>query len=230
MQGTAPKPHEDTKGDVTRRHIKNVIARLASEKPLSRINLAEICSAAGLTTGAVYFHFGGKDQAIEEMVVDEMRGLYPRMMGESGDTFEVFVRRIASIVAAYLQDNGRLPKAVYTMIATKSTVGRAWLDVRQPVVDKLARLIAVDRENNRLSAEPAPFLAHFILNSIEDLSMDLFQWSNTEFASFANNAEDWIDRQCALWNWAILAPVVPGQVKPGKRANTRPGRPASRKG
>jgi len=229
VDGTAPKPHEDSKGDVTRRHIKTVITKLASEKPLSRISLADICSAAGLTTGALYFHFGGKEQALEEMVIDEMRGLYPRMMGEPGDSFEDCVRRIASVVATYLQGNGRLPKAIYSIIATRRNVGRAWLDVRQPVVDGLAGAIAAEREHHQLSAEPAPFLAHFILNSIEDLSMDLFQWENTEFALFARDTEEWLDRQCGLWSWAILAPLVPGHTKPDRRAAGRRLRLATRK-
>lgn len=210
MKATAHKPQELTKGDATRRHIKAVIARLAVEKPVTKLQLAEICSAAGLTTGAFYFHFGGKDQAIQEMVIDEIRDLYGPMTGESADSFEDFVRAITSMIATYMQANGRLAKAVYTTIGSKGNVGRAWLKIRQPVVAKLTELIGITREKNGLSIEPAPFLAHFILMSIEDLSMDLFQWHNTEFALFASSTEEWQDRQCALWSWAILAPFVPG--------------------
>jgi AcrR family transcriptional regulator len=214
----ATRAQETSKGDITRRHIKDVIARLAKERPLSKINLAEICSAAGLTTGALYFHFGGKEQAIQEMVIDEIRGLYARMLERSGDTFEHCIRGATAAIADYMQNNGRLPRAVYTTIGTKAHVGQAWLKIRRPLLEKIAALIAAAREAKQLSAEPGAFLAHFILNSIEDLSMDLFQWHNTEFALFASSSEEWQDRQCALWGWAILAPFHQG---PGSAPSLR---------
>ena len=67
--------------------------------------------------------------------------------------------------------------------------------------------IAEARAARGLPAQDAPYLAHFILNSIEDLAMDVFQWKNPTLTPFADTEENWNRRQAALWAWAVLAPM-----------------------
>jgi AcrR family transcriptional regulator len=197
----------DTRGDKTRRQIKAVIAKLASKHDLADISLSDICKGTKLTTGAVYFHFKGKDEAVEEMVIDEVETMYARMLEPGHASFEEMARAIIAECAAYEQANGRRSRALQLVINSRPRAYEAWIGARSPVIERLTALIATARRGAGLAEDASPFLALFILNSIEDLSMDVFQWGNPTLRPFAEKPEDWIARQTALWSHAILAPI-----------------------
>lgn len=197
----------DTRGDKTRRQIKAVIAKLASKHDLADISLSDICKGTKLTTGAVYFHFKGKDEAVEEMVVDEIETIYGRLLAVKHASFDEMARAIIAQCTEYEQANGRRSRAIQLVINTRPRAYEAWIAARGPVIERLTALIASARRKADLSEDASPFLALFILNSIEDLSMDVFQWGNPTLRPFAEKPEDWIARQTALWSYAILAPI-----------------------
>ena len=195
------------KGERTRKLIKTTIARLAARKEVSEINLAEICKAARLTTGALYFHFKGKDEAIEEMVIDEVGTLYAGYAQDTADLpFDEAIGAILDRSTHIHNTMKRLPRAIQVVINTRPKAYEAWINARRPLIAQLETTIAQARMAKGLSAEAAPYLAHFILNSIEDLAMDVYQWNNPTLAPFARTPGEWSGRQRALWSWAILAP------------------------
>lgn len=200
-------PASDTRGDKTRGQIKAVIARLASKHDLADIALADICKASKLTTGAVYFHFKGKDEAVEEMVIDEVEAMYAALLRDDHSSFEPMVRAIIAQCAAYEQASGRRSRAIQLVINSRPRAYEAWIAARAPVIARLTELIAATRREAGLPEDASAFLALFILNSIEDLSMDVFQWGNPTLKPFAERPEDWVARQTALWSYAILAPM-----------------------
>lgn len=197
----------DTRGNKTRRQIKAVIAKLASKRDLADISLSDICKGTKLTTGAVYFHFKGKDEAVEEMVVDEIETIYGRLLAGKHASFEEMARAIIAQCTEYEQANGRRSRAIQLVINTRPRAYEAWIAARGPVIERLTDLIASARRKADLAEDASSFLALFILNSIEDLSMDVFQWGNPTLRPFAEKPEDWIARQTALWSYAILAPI-----------------------
>lgn len=52
---------------VTRQHILDVALRLFSQQGVSSTSLAEIAKAAGVTRGAIYWHFKGKSDLFNEI-------------------------------------------------------------------------------------------------------------------------------------------------------------------
>ncbi len=200
-------PASDTRGDKTRRQIKAVIAKLASKHDLADISLSDICKASKLTTGAVYFHFKGKDEAVEEMVIDEIETIYGKLVAADYPDFEAMARAIIGQCTAYEQANGRRSRAIQLVINSRPRAYEAWIAARTPVIERLTDCITRSRREAGLDADASPFLALFILNSIEDLSMDVFQWGNPTLKPYAEKPEDWIARQTALWSYAILAPM-----------------------
>lgn len=216
MAGSTRKPRQssgevvsasDTRGDKTRRQIKSVIAKLASKRDLADISLSDICKGTKLTTGAVYFHFKGKDEAVEEMVIDEVEAMYSGMLEQEYAGFEEMARAIIAASTSYQQTTGRRTRAIQVVINSRPRAYDAWISARTPVIERLTDLIAASRRQAGLAEDPSAFLALFILNSIEDLSMDVFQWGNPTLKPFAAKPEDWIERQTALWSWAIHAPI-----------------------
>lgn len=202
---------QDSRGDRTRRQIKAAIAKLLSKQDVADITLADICKATRLTTGAVYFHFAGKDEAVEEMVIDEVEGVYGTLLAESGGgDFEACVRQLIAGSARYQLESGRRPRAIQQVINARPKAYAAWLAARQPIVARLTELIARDRAAHGLETGSASFLGLFILNSIEDLGMDVYQWANPTLQPYATTPEEWVDRQARLWSWAIRAPMEAG--------------------
>lgn len=203
----------DSRGDRTRRQIKAAIARLAMRKDVADINLADICRATRLTTGAVYFHFRGKDEAVEEMVIEEVQALYERLLTLEAPDFDGLIAAVLEASTRYHKSRKRLAKAIQTVINSRPRAYEAWLEARRPVIGKLEAAIAAARVGAGLSEEAAPYLAHFILNSMEDISMDVFQWSNPTLSRFAETEALWNARQRALWRWAVLAPIPSAEIE-----------------
>ena len=194
------------RGDRTRKAIKRVIAKLAMKRDIADINLSDICAGARLTTGAVYFHFKGKDDAIEEMVIDEIAEIYARMETLAGRNFGEIVASALENSSDYHHRSKQLPRAIQVVINTRPKAYAAWIEARAPIIEKFRLAIAAERAAAGLSVEPSAYLAHFILNSIEDLAMDVFQWNNPTLAPYATTLAEWNARQAALWRHAILAP------------------------
>jgi AcrR family transcriptional regulator len=213
-----------TRGDRTRQAIKSAILRLLMRKDVADINLSEICKAAKLTTGALYFHFRGKDEAVEETVADIVRRAYAQPERLQAKTFEELVGLTLELSTGWHVTSKRLPRAVTVVINSRPAAYEAWIEARRPVVAHFERLIAEARRARDLSEDPAPYLALFILNSIEDLAMDVFQWRNPTLAQFAEDPKAWNDRQKALWTWAILAPMPEIGGNQRRASSARPAR------
>ena len=197
----------DSRGDRSRKLIKKAITGLVSDRALAEITLSDICRASRLTTGAVYFHFKDRDEAIEEAVIDEIEEGYGALAeAVKGKSFADVLKRLLDHVSSLHQSRKGLATAVQVVINTRPRAHQAWIKARRPVLDALEQAIAEARKAERRSAAPAPYLALFVLGSIEDLSMDAFQWHNPTLAPFIKNVGDWNRRQVALWRWAVLAP------------------------
>ncbi len=195
------------KGERTRKLIKKAISKLATKKDVAEISLADICKAANLTTGALYFHFKGKDEAIEEMIIDEVWSIYTTYkQATEGCDFDEAIGIILDISTRLHIANKKLPRAIQVVINTRPKAYAAWIEARSPLIGQLEGAIADARREKGLPVDPAPYLAHFILNSVEDLALDVYQWNNPTLAPFARTPDDWSSRQRALWSWAILAP------------------------
>ena len=198
----------DTRGDKTRRHIKKVIAQLAKTNEIYDFTLSDVCQATDITTGALYFHFKSKEDAIEEMVIDQVHVLYEALAASiETDDVNDYIAGLISHTTAYHKKYKRLPRAIQVVINTRPKAYEAWLAARAPIIDRMSALIGAAREAQNLSAKPSRYLAHYLLTSIEDLGMDAFQWRNPTLAPYARNAAKWNKDQAALWTWSILAPL-----------------------
>ena len=199
----------DTRGEKTRRAIKKTISKLAMRRELADITLAEICKGAKLTTGAVYFHFKGKDDAIEEMVIDEIREVYAdTVRALDGLDFAQLIVVFLDRSWAYHTKKKFLPRAIQIIINTRQPAYQTWLTARRPLIEVFEVAITEKRREHGLLESAAPFLAHYILNAMEDLAMDAFQWGNPTLAPFAADKDLWNQRQRELWSWAVMAPMA----------------------
>jgi AcrR family transcriptional regulator len=211
-----------SKGDRSKRAIKRAVTRLVSRRAVEEISLADICRATNLTTGAVYFHFGSKDEAVEEAVVDEISASYLRVAKALETTVDLrdVLETIVRMKSEFHHTTKRLAMAIQVVINTRPRAYQAWLDARTPVLERLNATVTDVRARAGLSPEPAGFIAHFLLGAIEDLAMDVYQWGNPRLAAYAGDEEVWINCQVDLWVAAAMAPITwprRGRVAAGRR-------------
>jgi len=210
-----------TKGERSKRHILSVIAKLAMTREISEITLADICEAAEVSTGAIYFHFKSRDDAVAAMIIDQVGALWVEPMTRVKNApLEDVLEAIVTSISDFHVRKRRLKRAIQAVINSDPRAYQAWLDGRSPAIERLSQSIAAARAAEGLSTDEAAFLAYFVLGSIEDLSMDVFQWRNPTLQPFAADVEDWNAKQVALWRWAVLAPL-PGS--PRGKGSRKPG-------
>lgn len=203
-----PEPPQTVRGERTKNRIKRFIAKYGAKHDLSDIKLSDICQSLKITTGAFYFHFKNREEAIEDTILDEIRSVYSAIASEvEPKSFEQFAKEVIDRSTEFQVSRGHLPRAVQAVINTSPRVYDGWTEARRPILEELARLIAEERESEGLSTEPADYLASYLLNAVEDLGMDAFQWRNPSLATYSSDRTEWAARNFKLWNWAIRAPL-----------------------
>lgn len=197
-----------SRGERTKASIKQAILKLAVKRDLPDISLADICKTARVTTGALYFHFTGKEDAVEAMVLDQLAEIYGVLAGpDAPRAAPALIAWIVENTARFHQRGRKLAGVIEATIQTRPRVYDAWIEARRPVIAALETAIAEARSAQGLPAGDAPYLAHILLTSVEDLAVDTFRWQNPTLAPFAVDTDAWVRRQAALWGFAILAPL-----------------------
>jgi AcrR family transcriptional regulator len=203
-----PRLTQEARSHLSRSKIIKAVHRLAMKKEVTEISVADICKLASMTTGAIYFHFGSKDGAIDEAIIDLVLSKYSRLDPSVELPLRELIGEIIDAVTEMHAKGGKQARAISAVINTRPRVYEAWLEGRRSVIARLEAAIRLHRGAQGLSLESSDYLAHFVLNSIEDIAMDVFQWRNPNLEPFARSLDDWKERQCALWSWAVSAPDV----------------------
>lgn len=146
------------KAERTRTAIKSAVLELLRERPLKDIALNEICARAGITQGALYFHFKNKDAAIDETISDVAARFRDRLLAIEEETD--LYRFIYRIVREFL------PGLAWFQIMPAFTAARwnsehlkqQWTDVRQELADKIYERVRSQSGGSRQTRMIATFL------------------------------------------------------------------------
>ena len=94
----------------TRQHILDVALRMFSQQGVSSTSLAEIAKAAGVTRGAIYWHFDNKSQLFNELWLQQppLRDLIQdQLIGRWGDNPLQRLREKLVVGLQYIAQNPR---------------------------------------------------------------------------------------------------------------------------
>ncbi len=80
----------DTKGNITRKQIKDEARRLFAKNGLKSITMKDICEATGLSRGGLYRHYDSTRQIFEELILD--------IISDSKDEFTIKIVQNVSAV------------------------------------------------------------------------------------------------------------------------------------
>lgn len=194
-----------TKGERTRRLLLDCVIRLVHERPLADVKIGDVCTAAGVATGAFYFHFGSRDEALVAAALDGLSAVYRDVLAAPSDPdLHSEVVGIIAVFDRYRCERPDLIAAIYTIVNAYRPVRLAWHDERLALVERLARRFAVARGEDGGGFGSCRVLAHFLLGALERFYDDVF-FGPVDAALTAEAATPavFVDQQAAVWVRAV---------------------------
>lgn len=196
-----------SKGDRTRRYIKDTIIRLLLKKSYTQITLGDICREADLTSGAFYFHFRNKDEALYEISCELLEEFY-RVFENTGDR-----KDLQSLIHTFLLQlyegytaKGNAMRAMVTIIQAWPKLHSFWLKIRLPVERVLEAAVADERRRLGLELGSEAVLAHLFLSSAESFFHDVYAANNKRLRKEAGSFDFMVNQQAVIWYSALTCP------------------------
>lgn len=203
----APKKRNLVKGARTRSFIKDAALGLYARKNGEDITLAEICDATGLTVGAFYFHFDGKDQVLEEIAIDACREYHAAVLADmegATDLYVLFYRILYGYYQGYIR-NPIVSRLMYTVIMRSDVAYSFWLESRSELLGRLQAAISAGRSARGLSTEMDEFTSNWLISAVEDFVWDVFMSrGNLKLNQLAASPDVFVRQQAILWYRAAL--------------------------
>lgn len=151
----------------TRRAILDAAVRLTREGGFDRLNVRDVCAAAGVTTGAFYHHFSSKEDlltqgfsSLDTYLEEAMR---PYLDAPPLERLEALVRSYA----AYTEDMGWQTMALYYTRRLSNPASAASLSPNRYTLRTMEKCLQELAGENILSPERSPawaadfFFRHF---------------------------------------------------------------------
>jgi TetR/AcrR family acrAB operon transcriptional repressor len=147
---------------ITRKNLLSAALKVFSKKGYSATRLEDIALKAGVTRGAIYHHFGGKEELFKELVTERSIGvnqLAEQILSEGGSP-ATMLRRLLVRLFEYSEEDEDY---------------RAMLEIATDKVEYTAELEEVARQNIRSRLALIRVLANLIRKGIEagDFRADL---------------------------------------------------------
>lgn len=184
---------------------------MANERPLAEIKIGDLCQRAGLATGAFYFHFRGKDDALEQTAIEILEDFFAGIaaLPPSDDLYGEIYGLIAEFYRGYVERRPEI-RAVFVILGAHRRVRAAWLAARLTLIDRLTTAFTRARP-----ASPAAFasdhvLAQFLLSALERFYEEvLFAPSYPRLQEEAANFDVFVRQQARVWHRAVTGADPP---------------------
>ena len=129
----------------TRQHLLTVGTRLFAERGVRATRAADLATAAGVSVGTLYAHFGDKDGLLEAVLrssIDEIRDGLDRLFALvlDGDVQDVDAAMFAGVIVHFVTTDPRRARLLFSPEVRVTDVGQRLLDeIRETNVDNIAR-------------------------------------------------------------------------------------------
>jgi AcrR family transcriptional regulator len=200
------KAKPPTKGQRTREALKAVVVGLVNEKPLAEIKVGDLCARSGLSVGAFYFHFQGRDDALEQTAIEILDAFFADVLATPAgeDLFGEILGLITRFYRGYVDQRPEI-RAVFVILGAHGPVRQAWLTARLRLIDRLVAAFGRVRPET-----PGPFrsdyvLAQYLLSALERFYEEaLFAPSYPRLHEEAASFEVFVLQQARLWRRAVV--------------------------
>ncbi len=187
----------------TRRAVLEAAAQVIGTRGYEAATMAEIIQRAGVTKGALYFHFASKDALARAVISEQTDPFIPQVSDSRLQDAIDFTHQ----VAVALRDDPLLQAG--TRIAVETTFSEDPLVPYQAWIDIITKMFADARENGELLPAIAPErAAEFFVSAYMGIQL---------FSHAASNRHDLPERVTALWKH-----ILPGLASPGAMSHLDP--------
>ncbi|MFC4223702.1 ScbR family autoregulator-binding transcription factor [Lysinibacter cavernae] len=190
---------------ITRQNIVNAASQVFVEHGFAAANIADVTSIAGITKGAMYFHFKSKED-LARAVIDEQQATYDalqaEMLGKDLSAFDTMIE-ISYGICALIKGNALFYASMRIAVELGvygDPISKTYAEWGAPVAALVAQ--AIDDGDIRSTVDPEAF-ASFVISAFTGIQTVSMVYSNLE---------DLDGRIMAMWD--IL---LPGMVTDKKR-------------
>lgn len=192
---------------ITRQNILNAALDIFSEKNYSVVSVVEIAERAGVTKGAVYWHFNGKSDLVFKIIEESCKQSENEFMGNYNTPKSLLALRnyYKELLNKPLQDDHykKIHKVMFNSTEwpkdLRSSVQEMVLSSINREVSMLERLIAKGQANNKLRKDLSPhmiasvtaYIFHglFVLQLAEILPGDFVNYLNFLFDALSHELD-----------------------------------------
>jgi AcrR family transcriptional regulator len=195
-----------TKGQRTRETLMGMVVGLVNEKPLAEIKVADVCARSGLAVGAFYFHFTGKDDALEQTAIEILGAFFSGVLATpaSDDLHSEIYGLISEFHRGYIENRLKI-RAVFVILGAHRRVRLAWLEARLQLVERLAAAFARARPAAPPAFQSDYVLAQYLLSALERFYEEVFfAPSYSRLHDEAANFDVFVRQQARLWHRAVV--------------------------
>jgi AcrR family transcriptional regulator len=156
----------------TERKLRKVARSLFAKHGFAGASAEEIAHAAGLTRGALYHHFGGKEGLFERVLEDVMRELHDRLRRAGGRAKDPLLALRAGI-HEYLEACSEDAVRRVVLVDGPSVLGWArWREMDLELgLGLLRRALGAAMSAGFLEPEPLDVLSHLLAGALIDGAM-----------------------------------------------------------
>lgn len=198
---------KETKGERTKRQIKEAVLALYAQRGIEALNLEDILAATRLTVGAFYFHFSSKEALFETVAIERCAAFHEALL-KAIDWERPFDEVAYDVIQYYYQsyiENPMLSKFVYSMVYKSPKAYTGWRESRKAVRDQIENCVRTEMATR---AEKSPidpaFAAHWLLSSLEDFLYSVFiAKALDDLATVAAGPDAFVRQQALLWRRCV---------------------------
>jgi AcrR family transcriptional regulator len=122
------KPVENQRVRLTKSMLEQALIGLLETKPLTDIEVAELCRAAGINRTTFYSHYGNPTDLFDEVCGRKYAEIGSLLAQASGGLPLPLARRV-EIICTYLRDHERLFRAIFSSSAEIPAWAEAFFDI-----------------------------------------------------------------------------------------------------
>lgn len=207
----AKRQRRSVKGAQTKTRIMDVVESLIEERGTENFILEDICKATDLTVGAFYFHFSGRDDAIEQVLVRGLSDFYNDEVFERCDDEDVFMV-LGKFYIETLQLGLERPgftRALYVHLPRSVMLYELWLEQRQRLVTWLSGYISAAKQAEGLERGTPELDVHFFLAAVEGFNENLLFGADEELRKLAKSPANTVVNTALLWYRAAVSVEPP---------------------
>jgi TetR/AcrR family acrAB operon transcriptional repressor len=132
---------------VTRENVLSAALEVFSQRGYSAARLEDIAEAADVTRGAIYHHFGSKEELYKALVTERSAGinqLAEEIIGQGGTSLEI-IRRLLVSLFEYAEENEEY-RALLELAVSKVELTEGLDSIREDTVKGRRQLAAIFQE------------------------------------------------------------------------------------